>query len=181
MLAGVEAPLTSTQSARPCLSLDHRRLLLVEHGLGAALVNFALNAGIAWLSFSSSRVPLWGTMSIAADTVATGFLLPLSTCLIVDRIMRGQVARGRVCALPEARRFAPRWIAQSSLRRGTLVGVAGVAVTAVPMVACLALAGVTEMPLPSFVWFKAGFAAALGAVITPLIGWWALVRASATA
>ena len=49
---------------------------------------------------------------------------------------------------------------------------------AAPVVVWLAVAGPTQMDLWRFVWFKAAFAAALGVLVTPLLGWWALARAS---
>lgn len=160
------------------LEPERRRLLFVEHGFGAAVVNFALNAAIAWLVFPAAPVPLWGTMSIAGDTLATGFLLPFVTCLVVDRSMRAQVARGRVRALPPEQLPKSPWASWSSARRGLALGAMCVLLAAIPVVACLASAGVADLPRWSFVCFKAAFAAALGAVVTPPIAWWALVRAS---
>jgi hypothetical protein len=140
------------------LSREHRRLLVVEQGVGATLVNFLLNAGIAWALFRSvDRVPLWGQSSIAGDTFATAFLLPLLTCLIVTRAVRRQVAGGR----------------------GMLLGIGGVALAAIPTVVWFAWAGPSELPRGSFLWFKASFAAVLAAGVTPLIAWLALASAPA--
>jgi hypothetical protein len=58
------------------------------------------------------------------------------------------------------------------------LGVIAIALTAIPVVAWLALRGPSEMAFGSFVWFKAVFATALGMVVTPLLGWVALVVAS---
>jgi hypothetical protein len=38
--------------------------------------------------------------------------------------------------------------------------------------------GPAELQRDPFILFKASFGAALGAVVTPLIGWWALMHSS---
>jgi hypothetical protein len=157
---------------------DHRRLLFAEHLAGAAVVNLVINAGLAWLTFPVTRMPLWGMTSIAGDTLCTGFLLPMLTCLIVGRITRHRVERGHLRALPASETAESFWTSTPTVRRGAVLGILGVAFAALPVVAALHLAGVAEMSRVPFVGFKAGFAVGLGAVLTPPIAWWALVRAS---
>lgn len=163
------------------LSPEHRRLLVVDQGVVAAVVNFLLNGGIAWLLFRSmNHVPLWGQSSIAGDTVATAFLLPLLTCLIVTRVVRRQIANGRVpplAATPAS--TALQFLASLSiLRRGVLLGVGGVVLAAIPTILWFATLGPTQLSQGAFLWFKASFAAALAVGFTPLIGGLALVAPS---
>jgi hypothetical protein len=161
------------------LSRAHRRFLVVDQGVGSTVVNFALNAAIAWLMFRSMPlVPLWGQSSIAADTLATAFVLPVLTSLIVGRVVAWQVGRGQIPRLGAAQVAASAWARRSRLQRGAAVGAASVVLAAVPVVAYLTIAGPSEMERASFIWFKAAFAAGLGALVTPLIGWWALAEAS---
>jgi hypothetical protein len=161
------------------LSAQHRRFLLRDQLVGSSLVNFPLNAAIAWLAFgSAAAVPLWGTSSIAADTLGTAIILPILTSLIVSRLVLREVRRGRLAPLPAPAVFASPWPRRSSLACGALVGAAAIVVAALPVIAVFALAGPAELQTPSFIWFKAAFAAALGALVTPLLAWWALGRAS---
>lgn len=161
------------------LSREHRRFLVRDQIFGSIVVNFLLNAGIAWVTFRSvEAVPLWGTSSIAADTLGTAFILPLLTSIIVSRLVWMDVRRGRLPPLPAAATFASPWPRRSSASRGALVGAVAMVAAAVPVVAVFALAGPTELRTAPFIWFKAGFAAALGAFVTPLLAWWALSRAS---
>jgi hypothetical protein len=161
------------------LSAAHRRLLLVDNGIGAAVFNFALNAAIAWLLFREvAQVPLWGQSSVAGDTLITAFLLPFLTCLIVSRLVARQVEQGRIPRLSGGERAASAWSARSPLQRGVLLGAASVALAAVPVVAALSLSGSAGFALWPFIGFKAAFAACLAAIVTPLVAWWALLRAS---
>jgi hypothetical protein len=71
------------------LTPAQRRFVLLDNGVGAFVVNLMINGVIAWLLFrKATRVPMWGQSSIAGDTIATAFLLPAITCLIVTWISR---------------------------------------------------------------------------------------------
>lgn len=160
------------------LDADHRRYLLLDHGVGALVANAVINGVIAWLVFpAGSPIPFWGDRSVAGDTLATGFLLPFITSVVVHRIVRAQVTRGRVRALPPDTLALPSW-SHSSTRVGAIVGAAGVALVALPVVLALDATGVDSLSHPAFIAFKATFAAIFGLVVTPPLAWCALVRAS---
>ena len=161
------------------LSAAHRRMLLVDNGVGSAVFNFFLNAAIAWLLFrTATHVPLWGQSSVAGDTLITAFLLPFLTCLVVSRLVSRQVTLGHVARVGAAELRSTFWPDRSPAGRGALLGAASVALVAVPVVAALSVSGFEGFALWPFIGFKAVFAACLAAVVTPLIAWWALVRAS---
>jgi len=156
------------------LSPAHKRFLLIEQGVGSVVVNLVLNALIAALAFRGAAiVPLWGPQSIAGDTVGTTMLLPLFTSLICTRLARQQVRAGRVAAVAGAP-LGLQWLPAASLWRGALLGVVCTVLVAPPTLAALAVLGVTQQSYWGFVAFKALFAAALGAVVTPLIALWAI-------
>jgi hypothetical protein len=161
------------------LAPDHRRFLIVDQGVGPTILNFVLNAGIAWLMFrSAATVPLWGQSSIAGDTIATAFVLPFLTSLIVGKVVTHQVGKGQVRAL-SAHDLPPSSLAfRASYQKGVLLGVASVIAAAVPVVWVLSQYGLEELARNHFILFKATFAAILGAFVTPLIGWWALMNVS---
>ncbi len=160
------------------MSAAHRRFLLLEEGVGAAVFNFLLNAVIAWLMFrGASTVPLWGQQSIAGDTIGTSFILPLLTCLIATPLARKQVRVGRVPALGWTRTSHPMlgWLPARTHLRGVVLGLAGLATFAPAAVLALGALRVDAMSLGGFVCFKAGFAALEALVVTPLVALWAIV------
>ena len=157
------------------LSREHRRFLILDELAGSILINFPLNAGIAWALFrSKASVPLWGTSSIAADTIVTAFVLTVATALLATRYARAQVVSGKLPPVPISEIRSSAWLQRSSLVRGTILGCVAIVLAAAPVIGAFAIAGPRELPLASFIWFKATFAAVLGAVVTPLVGWWAL-------
>jgi len=161
-----------------------RRYLLVEQGVGAAVFNFVLNAAIAWAMFRSvAVVPLWGQQSIMGDTIGTCFLLPVITCFIATRLVRGQVRAGKVAALGWTRASHPvlGWLPQTTGRRGVALGLVSIALLAPLALAALVLLGVAAMPFWHFVVFKAAFAAFAAALVTPLVALWAIAEAPADA
>ncbi|MEW6272052.1 MAG: hypothetical protein AB1689_22450 [Thermodesulfobacteriota bacterium] len=168
------------------LALDaaHRRYLLIEQGVGAALFNLLLNAGIAWLMVRSvDAVPTWGReLSIVGDTIGTAFLLPFFTCLIVTRLARGQVEKGRLPRLDSANgsHAALRRLPAGTLPRALVLGLACVIAFAPVVVWALAALEVREMGAWRFVVFKGLFAAALAALVTPLVALRAICDAAAS-
>jgi hypothetical protein len=157
----------------------HVRFLVVEQGIGAALVNFLLNGAIAWLLFRGvEQVPLWGQQSIAGDTVGTCFFLPFLTTLIVTPLARRQVRAGSLAALPWSRDTHPplRWLPGGTARRGLVLGVATALLVAPLTIALLPRFAVHELSFWSFVWFKAAFAAVLALIVTPIISVWAIAE-----
>ena len=156
------------------LSSAHKRFLLLEQGVGSVIINLVINAVIAFVLFrGASTVPLWGQQSIAGDTIGTTFFLPLITCLIATPLVRRQVRAGRVAPLAGTPMGLQRMPGQT-FWRGCVLGVISTLLVAPPAIGVLAALGVTEQVFWGFVVFKAVFAAALGAVVTPLIALWAI-------
>lgn len=161
------------------LGPDHRRFLLVDQAVGGFVVNVVLSGTLGWLFLPrGAAVPLWGQFSIAGDTLATAFLLPFMTSLIANRIIRAQVRRGRVRALPSTEMPTSRWAKLPSVRQGFVLGVGAVVLTAVPVILVFVATGLDAIPFWNFIAFKAGFAGVLGVLVTPPIAWWSIVRAS---
>lgn len=155
----------------------HRRYLIVEQGIGAAAFNLLLNGGIAWLMFRSlETVPLWGDRSIAADTLGTLFFLPFFTCLVVTGLTHRQLRRGKLQPVAWRRDAHPalRRLPRATLARSLVLGAGAVAVVGPVAVASLGALGVEGMGFWTFVAFKAGVAAGLAVLFTPLIALCAL-------
>ena len=161
------------------LSRRHVQFLLIDEVLVTTIGNFAINGAIAWGVFrKAASVPLWGITSIAADTLATAFILPVVTAVLASFVVPAQVVRQMLPPLPAAALARFAWPRRSGLQRGALLGAASIVVAAAPVVAGFALFGPAQLTTSGFIWFKASFAAALGAIVTPLLGWWALQDAS---
>ena len=163
------------------MSSRHRRYLLLDQGIGAGVVNLLINAGIAWLLFRGMEVvPLWGQQSIAGDTIGTAFVLPFLSTLVASAIVRSQVRSGYVPAIALSATSVLRKLPRSLAGRGAVLGAICIVATGLPTAAALDAAGVAEMAFGQFVTFKALFAAALGALVTPVIARAALADATAT-
>jgi hypothetical protein len=157
------------------LSPDHRRFLLVEQVVGGGVVNLAIAALLSWLLLRhAERVPVTGSQGVVVDTIASAFMIPFATCLIVTRIVRRQVRRGRIAVLDGGVlcAFMPR----SILWRAILMAfVCAAAISPIIVAACTSL-GANSVSVQHFLLFKLGFAGAEGALITPLIAFVAISR-----
>lgn len=153
------------------MNTELKRFLFVEQPIGAFVVNFILNAPIAWaVCRGMTSVPLWGQPSVAGDTVATSFILPFLSVLIATPLVRRDVRRGKVSA--ESARdpsLTRRRLPRPLLARAVVLGLVGLAVAAPLAVLALTLARVTQIPMPAFIWAKAAYAAVLGALLAPTI------------
>lgn len=168
----------------PAFDAAHRRYLLIEQGIGAAIFNLLLNGVLAWLSVRSlERVPLWGQTSIGVDTLFTTFLLPFFTCLIVTRMARGMVHKGKLppVAWRRADHATLGRLPARTLSRALVLGLAGLVAFGPVVVWAFAALEVRELGVWSFVTYKALFAAVLAAIFTPLIAAMALGDASPSA
>ncbi len=160
----------------------HRRLLLVEQGLHAFVINVVLNGAIAWLLLrNETSLTLWGEGGFGADLLITAFLMPFAICLIVSTILTRQIASGKLPGLPPERVPAsglhrrPLWL------RSLLLGAAGVAGAALPIVTLLDLAGAVEIAAGHYVIWKAMWAGLLALFVSPPTAWWALAAAASRA
>lgn len=161
------------------LSDRHRSFLIIEQSFFAGLINLVINGVIAWLLMRSlTEIPLWGETSMGVDLLATGFLLPFFTCMVVSKLTRGQVQNGKLPALEPSQIRPVGFHRRSSLFRAILVGVIGVIFASGPLVALLDLAQAAPVPLMSFITFKAIWAGLFAMVVSPIIAWWALSAAS---
>jgi hypothetical protein len=165
------------------MSLTHWRYLLLDNGVGAAFLNFGINAAIAWAMFhGQDAVPLWGQVGIASDTIATSLILPFLTFVIVSRLTRWHLRAGRLKALAPARhegenRFT-RTISGPALAQAGIFAL-GSLVALVPItLLVLVRLGIDSLPFRDFVFFKAGFAVVNGILVTPVIAFLALGRAA---
>lgn len=157
------------------LSDEHRRFLWLEQGLIPALFNFVINGGLAWLLVGELvLLPLWGEPSIGADLLATGFLLPFLTCAIVTVLVRRKVQAGGQAPLEKPDGMLG-WLAGQGLwMRSLWLGLIGIAMAALT-IWLLTHWQPQGMEGEHFSLFKAAWAAVVAALLTPLIGYLALV------
>jgi len=151
----------------------HRRYLVIETGLSPLITNLTINGLIAWLIYrNATHVPLWGQSSIAGDTIATSFLLPLITCLIVTPVAHGRVRSG---LLPRLTSEVPgKWLPRNLVLRSVVIGIICLIAFTPLTLLLLSVLGVARMTPWHFVYFKATFAAIEGGLVTPFLALWAI-------
>ena len=87
---------------------EHRRWLLLNTIVIAAVVNGALSALIAWGSAANEEeIPLWAVPfaegpSLAVDTIGTFFILPFLTTLIITTVVWHELRERRIAPLTQA-------------------------------------------------------------------------------
>lgn len=153
--------------------------LIADQLVGAADINFLINAVIAWALFRALPVvPLWGPQSIMVDTLWTAFLLPFLSCLIVIPLERRAVRKGLLqpVAWRNPGHVLLRWLPRPTFLRALVFGVLVVLLVPWPTWAVLSLLGVEGMSFWGFWAFKSLFATGLAALVVPVISLCALER-----
>ena len=139
------------------------------------MINLAIAALLGWLLFlHGERVPMTGVHSAVTDTIVSAFMISFATCLIVTPVARRQMRSGRIAALNGGGLSA--LMPSGILWRAILLGAACVALVSPMMIVASEYVSARGIALRHFLLFKLAFAAAVGAVITPLIAALAISR-----
>ena len=154
---------------------EHRRWLLLNTIVIAAVVNAVLNALIAWGSAASEdeipllAVPFVEGPSLITDTVGTFFILPFLTTLVITTTVWHELREGRIARLSKRTVGLLARLPRTRVRRGAYFGAITALVLSPPAVLILALRDPGDVSVGDFVLFKAIFGVVLGAIVTPLI------------
>jgi hypothetical protein len=153
----------------------HRRFLIRDALLIAAVANAALNALLAWVfTLGEDEVPLIAVPlvegpSVITDTVGTFFVLTFLTTLAVTTGVWKELRAGHLTRLRHAPgSFADR-LPDTRLRRALRLGLLCMLVLGPLAVVVLALLDYGDLAIGEFVTYKAIFGVLLGALVTPLI------------
>ena len=150
----------------------HRRYLLLEAFLGAAIVNALINGAIGWLQTRQTPLfPTWKVPGVAIDLAGTAFGVTFGTCLVMPLQIRRKLAKGKLTPLPLSPRLArlAALLPPRTWRRALRLGLLSVPIFAAPVVIALGVLGVSSFARQPYVIFKAVFAAVQGAIVTPFI------------
>ena len=155
------------------------RVLLGQEAFAAMIGNALFNAGVGWFIFrKNDMLTFWGKGGISPDLLATGFILPVATCLIFSLKFTFKLKRRKkpldLKNLRKVKGLAQRPI----LLRALLLGTLGFLLGTVPVVFSLPYLWPETFPLWWYVTFKGIWAGVLSGVITPFVAWWVLVKRS---
>ncbi|HWE67114.1 MAG TPA: hypothetical protein VG298_10775 [Acidimicrobiales bacterium] len=155
----------------------HRRWVVLNAVIGAAVSNLLINAAIAWVSsIGHPHIPLWsvplqGGPNLLTDTFGTFFLLPFTTCIVVTLAVRQVRGRGLLGDL-EQHQQGRTWLSTLPtplLRRAATLGL-WVLVPLGPLAAAILAIGFGGGASRSdFILYKTVLGLVLGFVVTPLI------------
>ncbi len=151
------------------LSAEHRKYVTGETVV-STVINTILSVVFAFLAAGGQdRVPLWGGRGMAVDFVPTVFMITLVTTIAVTLITRKRMRAGKVAPLPAGEGGPLAWAPRNAFARGFTYASLAAAVLVPLSIGVLHLLRVDELPLMTFVAFKAVYGAVLSLLITPPI------------
>jgi hypothetical protein len=154
---------------------EHRRWILLNAIVIAAVVNAVLSALIAWGSAANEdEIPVWaaplvGGPSLIVDTVGTFFILPFLTTLIITTVVWHELRERRLAPLKRREDGLFRRMPRTRLRRGAYFGLICMLVLGPPAALIIALRDPGDVSVGDFVLYKAILGVILGAIVTPPI------------
>jgi hypothetical protein len=157
------------------LTPAHKRFLIRDALLIAAVVNGVLSALIAWLvtvgedEVPNAAVPLIEGPSVVVDTVGTFFVLPFLTTLAITTVIWKEMREGHLTRLPLAPGSFAERLPDTRLRRATRIGLLCLLALGPIGAVVLLLLDYGGISIGEFVIYKAIVGIALGMLVTPLI------------
>jgi hypothetical protein len=157
------------------LTPAHRRFLIRDALVIAGVINGSLSALIAWLitlgedEVPTAAVPLVEGPSVVVDTVATFFVLPFLTTLLITTVIWKELREGHLTRLPLSRGSFAERLPDTRLRRATMIGLLCLAVLGPIGAVVLLLLDYGGISIGEFVIYKAIVGIVLGAAVTPPI------------
>ena len=157
------------------LTAAHRRFLIRDALVIAAIANAVLNAFFAWaFTLGEDEVPLIAVPlvegpSVIVDTVGTFFVLTFLTTLAITTAVWKEVRAGHLTRLRHAPGSFAERLPDTRLRRAVRLGLLCMLVLGPLAVIVLAAFDYGDLAIGEFVTYKAIFGVLLGVLVTPLI------------
>lgn len=154
------------------LSSDTRRYLVIGYVLIPSVFNVSIPLVLGLLVFrGQTTVPIWTFANGAVtDFLATCYLLPAITCLIVTPIVHRDVARGVVPSVrPEHVPWFLKYYRGGLFIRSIRFGLTVLLLLFGPVLVGWSIPGFESVPTTTFLVVKILFTVTLGCVVTPLI------------
>ena len=148
-----------------------RQKFIMTQQLLPGLINGLLNGGIAWAQHrETAALGLWDQGAYATDLLATGFLLPALSWLIVRPLLRHQAANGKAPELSGlARPWLTRWMRPSLWGGTAAIGLMGMGLLGGGVVLALQLLGSPGFAGTDYALFKGAYGAFLTLALQPVM------------
>lgn len=140
--------------------------------------NVFINGLIAWLIFAGENKKSVDISAIQFDLVLTGFLLPFITVILAFGIVGKQVRKGKLPKLAQGYTSKFDILPSAIFARATVMGIFGILFMVVPVILIIKIGGGQSIDVMDFVYFKGAWAGITALLISPIAGWWALVKYS---
>jgi hypothetical protein len=169
-------------ATRPALLPAHRHWILANALIATADINLVVNAVLGFGSaHGHGHIPTWSTAvsppSILSDSLGVLFFLPVITCLLVSAGVRAEQRADGLPPITSTPRG--RWwdvvMVPRPLARAARLGAATFVVLAVPVGLAIRFALPNGLAGHNFAIFHVLYTTALGAIITPLIAYAAML------
>ena len=163
------------------LSKRHWKFLIIENAIGPMSTNIFINGGITWLVFTSEANTPIDLFGVQMDLLSTAFLLPFITVFLAYAVTKKSIQKKKLPTLPKNYISKFDALPQGIFARAIILGLFGITFMAVPVTLILSWTGTNQIDPMAYVYFKGIWAGLTAVLISPIAGWWALVKHSKSA
>ncbi len=148
-----------------------RQKFIITQQVLPGLINGLLNGGIAWAQHrDAAALGLWDQGAYATDLLATGFLLPALSWLIVRPLLRHQATTGKAPVLSGlSRPWLLRWMRPSLWGGTAAIGLMGLGLVGGGVVLALQLLGGPGFAGADYALFKGAYGTLLTLALQPVM------------
>ena len=159
------------------MALSARAHFALTQQIVPGTINALLNAAFAWwLHGTKDALHLWADPAYAGDLIATGFLLPSITWLILRPLLQSQARKGKAPALAGIPTpWLARWIPDRLWAGAVVIGLLGIVLVGGGTIVVLQLFGAPSFSGAGYTAFKGLYGGLFSFVLQPAMVFAALV------
>ena len=152
------------------LAQAHRQYLIRDQMIGPFVINFVLNAGIAWLMFGNlGHLSVSGDPGAIGDLIVTMFALTFLICVIATPLVRKLYTASKIPALA-SKDDVPGWIMKlpgNLLARAVLCALVVALITAPVIIGFFTATGWSQVSATSYTLGKGLLCGVIAVLVSP--------------
>lgn len=130
---------------------------------------------MVFTSEANTPVDLFG---VQMDLISTAFFLPFITVFLAYAVTKKSIRKEKLHKLPSTYVSKFDALPQGIFARAFILGLFGIIFMAIPVILMMTWSGTQQIDPMAYVYFKGVWAGLTAVLISPIAGWWALVKYS---
>lgn len=152
------------------MSAERKKFVVIQV-VTLIVINTIVSSFISWVMLGSlEMVPLWGTRSVAGNTIVGVFMMISISCFIITKVVHLMVKnKPHLRSSPMELHPVIKLLSQSLVKRSVRLGLVTTLLVSPVVLGLLIAYGIPQVTFAEFITFKASGSAVLTALLGPLM------------